>query len=225
MSSCAGSAFVPSSRTGTPFTGTRPSSISCSLARREAIPAWERIFCNRSTAYSLATKARKHENTKGSGLIFGVSWFSWFRGSWFRVFRGSSLSPKQISPESRELQHVPEVRRAIRFGVRDETAQQHPDARMSAQILREVLGLDRRDHVVVHAVQQEDWNGRLRRLRHRQRRIAAVVADEWQQSRAEMHDVAIVDVAEQRRGRLGHPLRRVPNRGELARRPLLVHVA
>src|SRR3989442_8907960 len=163
MSSCAGSAFVPSSRTVTPFTVTRPASISCPVARREAIPAWERIFCNRSTAYSLATKARKHENTKktkGSGLIFGVSWF--------RVFRGSSLSPKQISPESRELQHVPEVRRPIPLGVRDETPQPHPDARMSRQILREVLRLDRPDHALVHALPHEEWDGPLRRLRQRQ---------------------------------------------------------
>ena len=31
-----------------PFTDTRPSSIICSEARREAMPACERIFCKRS---------------------------------------------------------------------------------------------------------------------------------------------------------------------------------
>ena len=33
-----------------PLTVTRPSSISCSLARREAMPACDRIFCRRSMA-------------------------------------------------------------------------------------------------------------------------------------------------------------------------------
>src|SRR5215210_5440629 len=48
MSSFAGSALVPSSRTVVPLTVTRPSSISCSDARRDATPACDRIFCSRS---------------------------------------------------------------------------------------------------------------------------------------------------------------------------------
>src|SRR5215203_6038898 len=50
MSSSEASAFVPSSRTVVPFTVTRPSSISCSDARLEAIPACDRIFWRRSTS-------------------------------------------------------------------------------------------------------------------------------------------------------------------------------
>src|ERR1051326_2466941 len=49
MSSRDGSAFAPSAVTVTPLTLTRPSSISFSLARRDATPACDRIFCNRST--------------------------------------------------------------------------------------------------------------------------------------------------------------------------------
>src|SRR5438552_3058023 len=52
MSSCAGSAFVPSSVTVAPFTDTRPSSINFSLARRDAMPACDSIFCSRSIAGS-----------------------------------------------------------------------------------------------------------------------------------------------------------------------------
>ena len=44
-----GSALVPSSRTVAPLTVTRPSSISCSDARRDATPACDRIFWRRST--------------------------------------------------------------------------------------------------------------------------------------------------------------------------------
>src|SRR3954469_19692714 len=75
MSSRAGSALVPSSRTVVPLTVTRPSSISCSAARREAMPACDKIFCSLSIGNSVATKARNqeeeywgrqgsHENTK-----------------------------------------------------------------------------------------------------------------------------------------------------------------
>src|ERR1700730_11162885 len=61
MSSRAASAFVPSSRTVVPFTVTRPSSISFSEARREAIPACDRIFWIRSMAISNPCLARRHE--------------------------------------------------------------------------------------------------------------------------------------------------------------------
>src|SRR5882762_9068547 len=66
MSSRAGSAFVPSSRMVVPFTVTRPSSINCSEARRDATPACERIFCKRSTAtvYHEGTKNTKHAKKK-----------------------------------------------------------------------------------------------------------------------------------------------------------------
>src|SRR5262245_4456929 len=46
--SCERSALVPSSRTTLPFTSTLPSWMSCSALRREAMPAWARIFCSRS---------------------------------------------------------------------------------------------------------------------------------------------------------------------------------
>src|SRR6185369_9140854 len=47
------SAFVPSSRTVVPLTVTRPSRINCSDARRDAIPACDRIFCSRSTVATI----------------------------------------------------------------------------------------------------------------------------------------------------------------------------
>src|SRR6185436_17725220 len=47
MSSVSASALVPISSTVLPLTVTRPSAISFSAARREAMPAWDRIFCSR----------------------------------------------------------------------------------------------------------------------------------------------------------------------------------
>src|SRR4029453_12936889 len=47
ITSLSGSAFVPSSRTVSPFTITRPSRIIVSEARRDATPAVDRIFCRR----------------------------------------------------------------------------------------------------------------------------------------------------------------------------------
>src|SRR5688500_18797781 len=52
MSSAAGSALTPISRIVWPLTETRPSSISFSAARREAIPAWESSFCSRTPVRS-----------------------------------------------------------------------------------------------------------------------------------------------------------------------------
>ena len=46
--SCSGSARVPSVRTTTPFTVTRPARMSASAWRREATPAALKIFCRRS---------------------------------------------------------------------------------------------------------------------------------------------------------------------------------
>src|SRR5688572_4455487 len=57
MSSAAGSALTPISWIVRPLTLTRPSAISFSAARREAIPAWERIFWSRITARSLSQEA------------------------------------------------------------------------------------------------------------------------------------------------------------------------
>src|SRR5687768_3720512 len=48
MSSVARSALVPISRTTSPFTVTRPSAMTRSAARREAMPARDRIFWIRS---------------------------------------------------------------------------------------------------------------------------------------------------------------------------------
>jgi hypothetical protein len=44
-----------------PLTLTRPSSISCSLARRDAIPAWDSIFCRRSINAQLS-RHNAHDN-------------------------------------------------------------------------------------------------------------------------------------------------------------------
>src|SRR5205085_64177 len=60
MSSCAGSALVPSSRMVSPLTVTRPSTISCSDARRDATPARDRIFCSRSIAHTYHDRDRLH---------------------------------------------------------------------------------------------------------------------------------------------------------------------
>ncbi len=73
-------------------------------------------------------------------------------------------APQQLSPERRELQHVPDVHRSVRFGVGDQPAQQQPHRGAgAAQIVGDVLGLDRRDDVVVDAMQQVGGDGRLRR--------------------------------------------------------------
>ncbi len=71
MSSCAVSALVPSSRIVAPLTLTRPSSISCSAARREAIPARDKIFCNRST--SLSSYHEDAENTKFTKIRYALA--------------------------------------------------------------------------------------------------------------------------------------------------------
>src|SRR5262245_28354387 len=47
-SSCPMSAWVPSSRTSSPFKVTRPWRMTCSDPRREATPARARIFWSRS---------------------------------------------------------------------------------------------------------------------------------------------------------------------------------
>src|SRR6185503_5203539 len=70
MSSRAGSAFVPSSRTVVPLTVTRPSSINCSDARREATPAWERIFCKRSITTDCLS--RRHGEHEGHEKLMGL---------------------------------------------------------------------------------------------------------------------------------------------------------
>ena len=92
-------------------------------------------------------------------------------------------------------------------------AQQQPHRRVAAKLVGQILGFDRRDHVVVGAVEEKDRRRRLRRLRRRQRRVAGVGADVGQQPRAEVHDVAVVDVAQQGRRRLRQRAR------ELARAP------
>src|SRR5919201_2011131 len=53
MRSCARSALLPSSRTTLPLTLTWPAAISSSAFRRDATPAWARIFCSRSAPISL----------------------------------------------------------------------------------------------------------------------------------------------------------------------------
>src|SRR4051812_44291815 len=65
MSSASGSAFVPSSRAGVPLTVTRPSSISCSEARREATPACDRIFCSRSISTAYSTRRASRSDARG----------------------------------------------------------------------------------------------------------------------------------------------------------------
>jgi len=50
MRSRSGSARVPSARTTTPFTVTRPARMSASAWRREATPAALRTFCRRSAS-------------------------------------------------------------------------------------------------------------------------------------------------------------------------------
>src|SRR5579872_2565844 len=59
MTSSAGSALVPNSRTTLPFSSTWPSEISSSALRREATPACARIFCKRSCiSSSLGRRSR-----------------------------------------------------------------------------------------------------------------------------------------------------------------------
>src|SRR5215204_4374589 len=49
MWSCSRSAFDPSSVTTVPFKVTRPSTMIFSDCRRDAMPAWDRIFWSRSS--------------------------------------------------------------------------------------------------------------------------------------------------------------------------------
>src|SRR5262249_43807441 len=62
----AGSAWVPSSTTGTPFTETRPERISCSAARREARPASAMSFWRR-TAPTPASRRATGPRGRASG--------------------------------------------------------------------------------------------------------------------------------------------------------------
>src|SRR5260221_10748196 len=185
MSSRAGSALLPSSRTVAPFTCTRPSSISCSLARRDATPACDRIFWIRSTetvyhaapklgiwnlefgmwnassaALTVVTTTINAEPRRARRTICTESAVS--AGSALYVVRSAR---EQIAPESCELDDVLGVRGAIGFGVRDQAAQHQPHRRVAAEIFREVLRLDGRHDVVLEAVEQEDRRRRLRRLR------------------------------------------------------------
>src|SRR5262245_42074213 len=74
----------------------------------------------------------------------------------------------------------------------------------------------RRNHVVGKPMQQKDGRDRfLWRLDGRKRRIVAVEADVWDEACAQMRDVALVDVTEQRRRRLGQLLRELAQRSEL----------
>src|SRR5687768_7748657 len=61
MSSVVTSALVPISRTVSPLTVTRPSAITCSAARRDAMPARDRIFWRRSCMSGLRLLARHVE--------------------------------------------------------------------------------------------------------------------------------------------------------------------
>ena len=96
---------------------------------------------------------------------------------------------------------------------------------MTAEVLRHVLRFDRRHDVVLQAVQQEDRDGRLRRLRHRQTIGHAAQSDQRQQPRAEMDDVAVEHVAHQQRRRLRERRGVVTDLFECCRRPRLVDAA
>src|SRR5574341_464527 len=69
MWSSAGSALVPNSLTTRPLTVTSPSRMSCSAARREAIPARAISFCRRSLDMEWATSGaeaqRRGEDVRG----------------------------------------------------------------------------------------------------------------------------------------------------------------
>src|SRR3982751_4340781 len=113
VSSCSGSALVPSVLTVWPFPSTRPCVINSSAARRDATPAAEMIFWRRSS------------------LI-------------------EQLRPEVYQPPDRRR-----ARRLVHLSMGDERRQQdvHGNA-PRGQIPREQRGLDRRDDVVVRAVQQ-----------------------------------------------------------------------
>ena len=210
MSSRDGSALVPSSRTVVPFTVTRPSSISCSDARREAMPACDRIFCRRSTHWS-TTKVTKSRSLKYRFVLCA---------SRLRDFVSIVTSRSPQKPASCSTSF--DVHRAVGLGVRDEAAQQQPHRRVAAQIRGEVFGFDRGDHVVFEAVEEED--------RHRSASAtsttdsavgAALTPMQRQQARAEVDDVALEHVAQQRRRRLGQRARELsaPRRTPPARAP------
>src|SRR5437016_10076737 len=124
MSSREGSAFVPRARSASPFTVTRPSSINCSLARREATPAWERIFWRRSTTSnfyhggrggrggSILTIHRQTRNVLEQSRRLGVKPIGFFPPV-LRVLRGEifgsedALPGQYIAPEPGQPHHIP----------------------------------------------------------------------------------------------------------------------
>src|SRR5437867_10785825 len=99
MSSRAGSALVPSSRIVAPFTVTRPSSISCSDARREAMPACDRIFCRRSISPTLYHEGHE-EFRRHEAILYKDVFVPFFP---LRVFvMRKVLSGQQVTPETRQ---------------------------------------------------------------------------------------------------------------------------
>src|ERR1700730_12530840 len=157
-SSCTGSALVPSSRTMAPLTLTRPSRINCSLARRDATPARERIFCSRSwLSRSFAPSTRPLVSFVPCPLWSFVFFVSMVSGSLRQ--RGP--------PQPGEPQGLADAQRATHVRVRDQVGDEQPHRRMPPYLVREVFGLDSGDHVIVDAVQEKDRGRRLRRSRRR----------------------------------------------------------
>src|SRR5436190_5379260 len=130
ITSLLGSAFVPSSSTVSPFTMTRPSRIIFSEARRDATPALDKIFCNLlSTISNLNPDPRSEiRNPRSEILVFHY-----------------------VSPELRQPPDFRGRRRAVDFGVRDQSAEQAFDVGLALEMFGQQHRLDRGDHVVIHA--------------------------------------------------------------------------
>src|SRR6187402_1945544 len=117
MSSAAGSALTPISRIVWPFTETRPSSISFSAARRDAIPACDRIFWRRIPS-ELFTLPCSH---------FSVRVHVRFRFRFREVrTRTGELLLDNCCPEVHQLEGVHCRCVFVHAGMCDEPTQQHP---------------------------------------------------------------------------------------------------
>jgi hypothetical protein len=63
---------------------------------------------------------------------------------------------EKISPEASGSQDVGDVRRLVRFGVRNQVGEKQPDRGLAAQTVRHVLRFSRGNDVIVSSVKQED---------------------------------------------------------------------
>src|SRR6188474_2406999 len=114
MSSAAGSALTPISRTVVPLSVTRPSAISFSAARLEATPACDRIFCRRRTPELLFTLPCSHFSVRVPGSVHVLS----------GTDGKCELLRQYVRPKADELPCIHRAGVGVDAGVRDQSAEQ-----------------------------------------------------------------------------------------------------